>query len=541
MKSSILLLLMLLLIACSTREYKIQDQFSNIDSNELLIDSLNQTALSLWKTDPKQGEEIAEISIRQAEKIGYLKGLAEAKRVCGVSKWSQAQYDSAFVFFTASRKIFESIQDSLGIANTLMNMGLVYDEQAKYDQALDHHKEALVVFRKLGNQQRIATTLNNIGAIYWWKKDLDATIEIYNQALEIRQEMGDTYGIAESLSNLGLAYKELEDYDQAVDYYLRSLEVSKYASDVQTIATQLNLGIIAKIRGNYTKANDYLTAALKASEIQGFDKWSARIYNNLSDLELKRKNMGKALEYFQKETQLDRKIFSVKSSTQIANLEAQLQIEERDHQMALQQKQIEVLQKDQRIKKIQTAILSIGGILIIIITLLFISQLRQRARLKELKLSNELNLKNKEISSYTLNFIQKNTLLEELKEHINEMKKKSDPQTFKELNKLNRIVTSSFKSDEEWENFRITFEQMHDTFFNALSESYGNLTSAEMKLCALLRLNMSLKEAASILGISPDSVKTARYRLRKKLGLKTEENLVEFLIKFEQKQLANVA
>jgi DNA-binding CsgD family transcriptional regulator len=153
---------------------------------------------------------------------------------------------------------------------------------------------------------------------------------------------------------------------------------------------------------------------------------------------------------------------------------------------------------------------------------------------KFIKLKEELNRKNVEISSYTLNFIQKNEIMEELKNQINELRKQSDPTTNLRLTRINRMVDETFRSEDEWETFRLTFEQMHNGFFSTLKQSFPEITNAELKLCALLRLNMNLKESAKILGISPDSVKTARYRLRKKFGLITNENLVDFLIKFEE-------
>ena len=150
-------------------------------------------------------------------------------------------------------------------------------------------------------------------------------------------------------------------------------------------------------------------------------------------------------------------------------------------------------------------------------------------------MSNEVTAKNKEIASFTMSFLQKNQLMEELKEQINELKKTSDISTNKELSRINRIVDNTFKSDEERKTFQITFDQMHDGFFKDLKQAFPDVSNAELKLCALLRLNMNLKESAKILGIAVDSVKTARYRLRKKLGLKTEDNLVDFLIQFENK------
>ncbi|MEO9484402.1 MAG: hypothetical protein ABJG47_13180 [Ekhidna sp.] len=125
-------------------------------------------------------------------------------------------------------------------------------------------------------------------------------------------------------------------------------------------------------------------------------------------------------------------------------------------------------------------------------------------------------------------------MIDELKGQINELKKHADSATNKQLTHINRIIDKTFRVDEEWEAFNVTFDQMHDGFFRKLRKYYPSISNSELRLCALLRLNKNLKEAAELLGISPDSVKTARYRLRKKLGLKTEDNLIDFLLQFDE-------
>jgi len=97
------------------------------------------------------------------------------------------------------------------------------------------------------------------------------------------------------------------------------------------------------------------------------------------------------------------------------------------------------------------------------------------------------------------------------------------------------MITDSFRIDQDWENFKLMFDEVHPNFFVVLKERYPDLGNAELKLSALLRLNMNLKESSKVLGISPDSVKTARYRLRKKLNLEHDHNLVDFFISFDSK------
>ena len=178
--------------------------------------------------------------------------------------------------------------------------------------------------------------------------------------------------------------------------------------------------------------------------------------------------------------------------------------------------------------------LIIGTILSLLFGVVVNKQIKQKNRLKLLELQTELLDKNKEVASYTLGFIQKNQIIDDLHAQIVSIKEKSDLETKQSLNKLSKLITTTFKSDQDWETFRVTFDQMHDGFFTALRDSFPDLGNADLKLCALLRLNMSVKESAKILGISSDSVKTARYRLRRKFNLKKRDNLVAFLVKYEQ-------
>jgi DNA-binding CsgD family transcriptional regulator len=157
----------------------------------------------------------------------------------------------------------------------------------------------------------------------------------------------------------------------------------------------------------------------------------------------------------------------------------------------------------------------------------------ENARLKEIELNQKIEFKNKELTSYTLNFIQKNELMEEVKSSIDELKKTQDKETIRKLNALKKTVSSSVHIDKDWQDFKRQFEEVHSNFFSVLKGKYPDLTNNELKLCALLKLNMNLKEAATVMGISPESVKTARYRLRKKLGLGKEDNLVEYVISLE--------
>ena len=98
---------------------------------------------------------------------------------------------------------------------------------------------------------------------------------------------------------------------------------------------------------------------------------------------------------------------------------------------------------------------------------------------------------------------------------------------------INNVISELDKSitQDTWTEFEVRFQEVHVDFYNSLSRQFPDLTPNELRLCAFLRLNMTSKEISSITFQSSESLKTARYRLRKKLGLDRDENLIAFLTK----------
>ena len=86
--------------------------------------------------------------------------------------------------------------------------------------------------------------------------------------------------------------------------------------------------------------------------------------------------------------------------------------------------------------------------------------------------------------------------------------------------------------DSDWEQFEAHFDQVHENFLRNLRNAYPNLTPKDQKLCAYLRMNLTTKEIAPLMNISVRGVEISRYRLRKKLELETDTNLVDFIMKF---------
>ncbi len=150
--------------------------------------------------------------------------------------------------------------------------------------------------------------------------------------------------------------------------------------------------------------------------------------------------------------------------------------------------------------------------------------------LKEKQLQEQIEYKNKQITTHALNILQKNESLREIRAEINSILEKPEKHMIAELRKSLKMIDESFKLDKDWEDFKLYFEQIYTGFYAKLKVNFPDITNTEMRHCALIRLNLPISECASILGISPDSVKVSRSRLRKKLGLVQNQSLSEFIM-----------
>ncbi|MFT3903053.1 MAG: triple tyrosine motif-containing protein [Niabella sp.] len=150
------------------------------------------------------------------------------------------------------------------------------------------------------------------------------------------------------------------------------------------------------------------------------------------------------------------------------------------------------------------------------------------------KLQAELDHKNKELASSAMNLVRKIEVMSKLKEDLQSYKKVADAEkSGKEFQKIIRVIDKELDYQQEWAQFSIHFDKVHNNYLQHLKANYPELSGNDLKLCAYLKLNISTKEIAQLMNISVRGVETARFRLRKKLILPGDVNLSDFLIGFQ--------
>jgi tetratricopeptide (TPR) repeat protein len=525
-------------------------------SDTARVNLLNQLGYEYWIVDPLQSELYGNEALLLADSLKYIKGKAFANRVVGVSHWARGHYDTALKYLFGGLTAYQELNDQQGIGSMYNNIGLVYLDQHSYELALEYFEQSLQKHR-LFNNDREAGVLSNIGNTYLKMGNHAEAEKMYQTFLKKSLAAGRKYGIAESYSNLGELSMAKNKPQESLDFFFRSLEIREQIPDLEGISMcRYLIGKAYISLKQYEQAELHLKQGIQTSIQVSTRKWLTKIYSALKEIEVARSNYKQALAYQEEFAARKDSLFDEEKSRQIAEMQVRYQTLQQEQKLQLQQKQLEILQQESRIQLYLRNGLLAGLLLLGVIGYLVVSKQRlkirnnkellkknkalaeadlEKARLQELKLTQELEYKNKELTSYTLNFIQKNELLEELKQNIQQLKRTQDKATVTKLNELNRMVEHSMNLDKDWEDFKRHFEEMHKDFFKTLKDNYPDITSNELKLCTLLKLNMNLKEASHVMGISPESVKTARYRLRKKFNLTRDENLIDHILELEKK------
>ncbi|WKN43505.1 tetratricopeptide repeat protein [Tunicatimonas pelagia] len=533
------------------------------EADTIRVNLLNELGVEYWVVDPKESEYYGQQALTLADSLSYTSGVAYAYDVIGVAHWTQGKYTTALDYLINALTSYQRLGHTLYAANTMLNIGLIYYEQKDLELALQFFQEALSKYLVFGDAINVATALGNIGNVYFDMSEYNRADSSFREALELYKKVKDPYSIALSYGSLGDISTVTGQYNQALMYYQQSLELSREIGDLHGIAITLyHVGKMYREQQKFIQAEEYLMQSMDVARQVNDQKQLQDIYLELKELENARGNYKQAIRYFEQYIALKDTLFNEEKARQIAELQTVYETQQKEQEIALQNERIQTLNQKARTDSLLRYGLILGLIVLGTVAYLILSRQRLRirknreiysaqqaltraelenAKLKEAELAQKLTFKSKELTSYTVNFIQKSELFEELKVGLKQLRQARSDEVSKKVSSLTRLVDQHTNIDRDWEEFRRFFEDVHQDFLEKLRETYPDLTQGELKLCALLKLKMNLKEAASILGISPESVKTARYRLRKKLELNKEDDLIDFMQNFEASDSATVS
>ncbi len=456
------------------------------------------------------------------------------------------QYEKALEYSFKALDLFTATGDSLETAKAYAGIANLYLDMDNYDKGLNNFLMADTFLNAYKNTLTYADVQFNVGTILLKKKRYDEAMNRFNNSLKLYEKREIQGGIAEAYHNIGLCYSGKQDYRAALFYMHKAGHIFSILKSIKkTIGINISLGKVFMEKGSYDSSEFYLQKAKKLSfklnqimEIKKSMKLLADLYQKM--------NRSEALDYYKQYISIRDSIEGASVKMKMAELEIKYETSKKEKKIL----KLELIEKTQRIKNQRLLFLLAFVVLLFIVGGIFIFFKRKNERqvlvhqniiseknktlalmkleqteLKTQHLEKELNYKIKQLTTHSLNMMQRSELLQEINNLLEKAMNFEGAEKTKNLLSLKIKIEHLLQSDKDWKLFKMYFENINKSFFSNLLKHYPNLTENEIRLSALIKIGLTVKETASILNVSPQSVKNARYRLKQKLKLFKDQDL----------------
>lgn len=520
----------------------LQLKAAEIDSTKIFINiELSQFYLT---SDLSKALEYAENAVELAKKSGNAEILSKSLNNIGNVCFNQGFFELALTHYYRYLEIQKSLGNEKGIAKALINIGAISLNMNSFEQSKDKFAEALKTFKELERKSinkkysaEIITIYNNLGIACQNLKEYKQAENYYQTGIDLAQkELGNSSLLANLYNNLASLLLDLKQPDKAYNPIKEALDIRLQIGDKNGEAQSYRMFAIYYIgKGNTFKALEYLYKGYNLALSIGNISLQSFLVNKLF---IEYDKMGKsdsALKYHIILNSLEAEMNNQETQRELTRMELTSQFKEREQLRELEQ------------KKKENRYLLVGIGLTVSMAILGLLFLLSQNRLKRLRLQKditdlasknlelektalekELDLRNKELTANVMYLVQKNEYITDIAEQVISIKKYLHESDSHVVDRLIYDLKSN-RDDKIWKEFEIRFREVHQEFYSRLNERFPDLTPNEKKLAAFLRLNMTTKDISAITFQLPDSIKTARSRLRKKLGLPQEANIIAFL------------
>ncbi len=231
----------------------------------------------------------------------------QAKALLSLSFYEFLRYkmSESSKYLSRAFKIYRTIGDSVGVAKSYIQKGLIYWRRGKFNIALQNYLQALTLSKTEKHFETVAKSLNYIGLVYWKKGDYPQSLKNLIASLKIENEMGNKYEIGVTLNNIGKLYNELKDYKKTIEYSERALTISDSLANKYIRGRALNsLGLSFAGLGKYEKALKYLIDAKNVKQSLNDKIGMGFSFQDIGNIYKEMNNSQKALVYYQKSLSL---------------------------------------------------------------------------------------------------------------------------------------------------------------------------------------------------------------------------------------------
>ncbi len=500
----------------------------SIDDKQGQLDALiNLSEIYQIQTRLKEAIEKGLLAKELAQTLGEEKKYARSLLTIANSFRQLGEFTKSSDFCFEALDIFESLDDQEGICAAINGIGIIYYQQDQYDKALEYFVASLEIAEEQNYLKGIARGLNNTSNIYSQDDKTKAkSIAFLKQAIEINKQLEQNLWLGINYSNLGGYYLDLNQMDSSFFYINASISIYKELEHIRYLSSSYEqLSRYYLDTGNDSLYLYYADKSMEMAKANQLKNIQLSVAASLESYYYKHTNYQKAYEYKHLQYVMKDSLEVENSLNRLSQLEILYDLEK-----VAQERKIKSQRED--FLTILIILCLFGGLIVVAMFLFHYRSKVRYSQLKQQKLQDELSYKNKEMTANVMSLMKKNEMLSEITQRLIQIENNAVKTETKEaIRKVGAEIENS-TNEKIWEEFEMRFKQVHSEFYENLIHKFPELSPNEQRLCAFLRLNLSTKEISNITGQSSRAIEMARFRLRKKLGISSQDiNLIGFISK----------
>lgn len=438
---------------------------------------------------------------------------------------------------------------------SLNNIAIIYSQEKNLEKAIEYFLKAYDLADNEKDKLKKGIYAINLAQAFSDKKEFQVASMYIENALILLAEEPDY--LLDAKAVYAILQKDLGHINASetiIKDILPQLKDPRYSES--RVALMLTLADIENDNGNTIEALTICENALKQDPINYETKFE--IFKEINKFNRQAKNYQKALIAMDSMVRLKQTINDLRSGQQYQANKIKFEVLNYETQLAKDQQRI-------KSQKRLIVVLSISSVVIILLLIwaLRLSRLRNKQKrdllerqekilnlelenekannllldkqlkekethflLEQEQHKNEIESKNRKLSAKALYLIDRNRLIESI---IGDLEQSKKIKPSKEITDYIRRLKSLLKSDEEWENFVQYFDEVNHGLLSRLKDKHDNLNSNDIRFISYLYMNLSMKEIASIMNITPEACRKRKERISKKIDLDEDIELYSYI------------
>jgi len=516
----------------------------------LLKQGRHAMALDIFN-DLRQTEES-----RQPKAKEDLVMLSSIYNVIGAIYEETGLWNDAISMYMNSLKACNESNNLAGKAKVYNNIGQLYFSRNELKKAEELYKQAIEINTRLNIKPELFNNYNNLAGVYNLKHDARKALEYALIALNQLDINADYYDLSIVYSNIGNLYQEMGNYNVALSYYQQAAGIqSRESFQIAMTDSFLSISSLYQALKMADSASAFMLKCIDLVEKAGNPSQKLRVYRSAAKYFNKMQQYKQANDLYSKFVMLNDSLEALNSLTKIEQLQAVYEVINKEKDNKILQQKIAM----QQLALQRQRVILVAAVLIFAFACYFLlylvrsnrrerknnslilrqsellhNQEKQKMIDQEQSLQLELDYKNRQLTSYALLLVRNNEFVQKTTEELKEVLLTLNSRDKERANRIKTMISDlhQYSSGNVWEEFRLYFAEVHQSFDRNLSTAYPDLSPKDKKICALLKLGLSTKDIASITFRELRSVESARNRLRKKLNLAPDVNIQSFLSQF---------